>query len=291
VSDKYFHIPILKEQIIELLNLKKKSIIVDATCGEGGHSEAIAGLIPRGRLICIDRNADILSVARERLKPFTNVDFFNLRFDRLSDILDSLKIDKVDGILADLGISMFHFKTDGMGFSYTDDGSLDMRLDEDGISAQKVINTFKESEIADIIYRYGEEHESRSIARAIIKSRPLGDAKSLAEVVLRAKKKKFSRGIHPATKTFQALRIYVNDELATLEGFIPVAVERLNPKGRLIIMSFHSLEDRIVKFAFRDLKSKGIGEILTKKPLVAGEEEVVFNPASRSAKLRCFEKS
>ncbi len=291
MSDKYFHIPILKEQIIELLNLKKKSIIVDATCGEGGHSEAIAGLIPRGRLICIDRNADILSVARERLKPFTNVDFFNLRFDRLSDILDSLKIDKVDGILADLGISMFHFKTDGMGFSYTDDGSLDMRLDEDGISAQKVINTFKESEIADIIYRYGEEHESRSIARAIIKSRPLGDAKSLAEVVLRAKKKKFSRGIHPATKTFQALRIYVNDELATLEGFIPVAVERLNPKGRLIIMSFHSLEDRIVKFAFRDLKSKGIGEILTKKPLVAGEEEVVFNPASRSAKLRCFEKS
>lgn len=313
----YQHTPVLLKETLELMSLRNDSIIVDATCGEGGHSFEIAHLIPKGRLICIDRNEDILKKAKERLADFPNVSFYNTTFDRISEVLAEERLAgvddnehdarglrlatdglKADGILADLGISMFHLKNEDLGFSYTDGASLDMRLDKwSDLTAQKVVNSYRESEIADILYKYGEEYESRRIARAIVQARPVRSASQLAETVRRAKKHTGSteknRGkarSHPATKTFQALRIFVNKELEILESFIPRAVDNLCANGRLIIMSYHSLEDRIVKHAFRGLEADGKGEILTKKPLVPGEDEIRSNRAARSAKLRVFQR-
>lgn len=284
------HTPILVDEIVELLQIRKDSILVDATCGEGGHSERFAALVPEGRLVCIDRDPVILERAKERLAGFSNVSFANVSFGRIDEVLRSMDIDKADGILADLGISMFHLRAAERGFSYTDETPPDMRFDpESGISATKVLNSFKENEIADILYEFGEERESRRIANYIVHSRPIQTAAQLADVVRKAKK--YSKGrIHPATQTFQALRIFVNEELKIIESFIPLSVDNLSEKGRLAIISFHSLEDRIVKWAFRGLKDEGKGAIVTDKPIVPTEIEMKANPASRSAKLRVFEK-
>lgn len=287
------------DEVLYYLNLKPNSIVVDCTCGEGGHSLQILKHIPNGKLICIDRDILILNKAKERLVDYNNVLFFNTTFDKISDVLQEAKIDKVDGILADLGISMFHLKNEGFGFSYTDEASLDMRLDKNlKTSADTVINTFKEWEIADILYTYGEEYKSRRIAKAIVSARPIKSSKILADVIMRANRPTYSKKkgrdktkkIHPATKSFQALRIFVNKELEILKDFIPTAVNKLNLYGRLVIMSFHSLEDRIVKWEFRDLKEQEIGNILTKKPIMCSDDEKRSNPSARSAKLRCFEK-
>lgn len=323
MAASYQHTPVLLKETLEILSLRDDSVVVDATCGEGGHSLEIAKLIPNGRLICIDRNEDIINKAKERLSSFQNVVFYNITFDKIGEVLaaESLKGTDgkgrgarslshsrdaergknglfADGILADLGISMFHLKNEDLGFSYTDGASLDMRLDKwSDLTAQKVVNSYREPEIADILYKYGEEYESRRIAKAIVHARPIRSAAQLAETVRRAKKHTGSadksRGkarTHPATKTFQALRIFVNKELEILESFIPLAVDNLNENGKLIVMSYHSLEDRIVKHAFRALETEGKGEVLTKKPLVAGEEEIQANRAARSAKLRVFQK-
>jgi 16S rRNA (cytosine1402-N4)-methyltransferase len=296
MDEIYYHSPVLLDESLDALNLKNSSVVIDATCGEGGHSSQIIKI--SGRLICIDRNKEILEIAKERLSKYSNISFHQVVFDKISDVLSQEKLDKVDGIIADLGISMYHLKRDQKtgdntltsGLSYTDPGPLDMRLDRTSeVSAHTVVNKFKENEIADILYQYGEEYESRRIARAICHNRPVNSALELAEIVMRAKKP--GRGkIHPASKTFQALRIYVNKELQNLESFIPIAVDNLSENGRLVIITYHSLEDRIVKYSFRNLEQMGLGKVMTKKPIIPSDEEMKINRASRSAKLRIFEK-
>lgn len=294
MPDKIYHTPVMPNEVIGYLNLHEDSIIIDSTCGEGGHSALIAPLIPAGRLICIDRNAPILARARERLAGYGNITFYEDTFDKISDIMSLEKISKVDGILADLGISLFHLTGENsMGFSYTDPKGLSMRLDnrlETGFDARDVVNKFSEKEIADILYIYGEEYESRKIAAAIVRNRPYKSAAELAGVIMRAKKPRIGGKTHPAAKSFQALRIYVNKELQILESFIPGSVDNLLDSGRLVILSYHSLEDRIVKNSFKELEKKGGFSILTKKPVVPGMEELKTNRASRSAKLRVIEK-
>ncbi len=194
----------------------------------------------------------------------------------------------MDGILADLGISLYHYKN--AGFSYIDNKPLDMRLDSSEISADTVINHFRESEIADIIYEYGEEYESRKIARAICRNRPIKSLKELADIITGVKRQKNGK-VHPAAKTFQALRIFINKELKFLESFIPIAVDNLSENGKLVIISYHSLEDRIVKNSFKNLSAQGKGSILTKKPVLPSQEEIKMNRASRSAKMRVFNKA
>ncbi len=292
MPDKAYHTPVMLPEILESLNLHKNSIIIDATCGEGGHSEVIIQKIPEGKLICIDRNALILSRARSRLNEYQNISYHNTTFDKISIILAQEKILKVDGIFADLGISLFHLQGDkSLGFSYTDENSLDMRLDESAeVSAADIVNRFNEKQIADILYIYGEEYESRKIAGAICRNRPVKNAFELSQIILRAKRERKGSKIHPAAKSFQALRIFVNKELKILESFIPQAVDNLQENGRLAIISYHSLEDRIVKNAFKDLEKAGLGRIMTKKPMIPSQDEMRKNRAARSAKLRIFEK-
>jgi 16S rRNA (cytosine1402-N4)-methyltransferase len=289
--DNIFHTPVMPVEALEFLNLRNNSIIVDATCGEGGHSLRIAQKIPAGRLICIDRNEPILKRARERLSGYPGISFYNATFDKIPSILAQEKIPKVDGILADLGISLFHLQGDkSLGFSYNDTGDISMKLGGiEGPGAGDIVNKFRESEIADILYEYGEEYESRRIASAIVRNRPFTSAAELAGVIMRAKKPRNGGKIHPAAKSFQALRIYVNKELQILESFIPIAVDNLKENGRLVILSYHSLEDRIVKNSFKELEKTLRVTILTKKPLVPSEDEMKNNRASRSAKMRAIE--
>lgn len=285
----YIHQPILLSEILESFIIRPDSLLADVTCGEGGHSAALAGLNPQGTLICLDRNADILEVARHRLQDYPHVHFIQDTFDHLETVRNSLGLPLLDGILADLGISMFHLKTMGLGFSFEDSESLEMSLDKSGPTAGDVVNRYPETEIADILYRYGEERDSRRIARAIVQARPILNSRQLALVITRARGNPHGR-IHAATRSFQALRIYVNREWELLESFLPMAVRQLRPGGRLAVITFHSLEDRIVKWKLRELAEQGAGIIITKKPLIAGASELETNPASRSAKLRIFEK-
>jgi len=291
MNKTFYHIPVLLNEVLMNLNLKEDSIIVDATCGEGGHAEGILKMIPHGKLICLDRNQEILQKARERLSAFSNVSFCRVSFINIGEVVKEENV-KPDGILADLGISMYHYQAVNKGFSYMDSDSLDMRLDSDlEISASMVINSFGEKKIADILFKYGEEYESRKIANAIVRARPINSARELADLILKVKKNKKRSKIHPATKTFQALRIFVNKELENLESFIPVAVDNLKENGRLLIISYHSLEDRLVKHTFRRLSEEGKGFVYTKKPIIPDEEEIKNNRSARSARMRIFVKT
>jgi 16S rRNA (cytosine1402-N4)-methyltransferase len=289
-SPGFFHTPVMLNEVLETARIRPDSAVIDCTCGEGGHSAEFAARIPDGSLLCIDRDPAILEIARSRLTAYPNIIFANGVFDRIDEIVTQYNFPAADFILADLGISMYHLKEAGIGLSYTDTGSLDMRLGPDeNISAERVVNTFKEQEIADIIYKYGEEFESRKIAHEIYRNRPFHNAADLADAVKRVKRHNKGR-IHPATQTFQALRIFVNRELEVLEQFLPKALKVLKPGGRIVILSFHSLEDRIVKYFFRDAEKNEYGQILTKKPLTPSPEETRLNAASRSTKMRAFEK-
>jgi len=294
---KVFHTPVLLNEVLQFLNIKENGIYVDATCGEGGHSLAILNHLKNGLLICIDQDEEILNRAKERLSGFTNVRFYNDTFDNLDEILKNEKLDSVDGILADLGISMFHLQGKEenvalLGLSYNDDKSpLDMRLDKRlSITAFDVVNRFKESELARILFEYGEEKEGRKIAREVVRSRPVKTAKQLADIVIKVKRERRKR-IHPATKTFLALRIFVNEELEKLESFIPLSVDKLCKNGRFVIISYHSLEDRIVKNKFKLLEKECKGKVITKKVITPSQTEIRQNKSSRSAKMRVFEKS
>ncbi len=294
MSCQAYHIPVLLRETIEFLRIKSDGIYIDATCGEGGHScEILKNLGANGKLICIDRNKEILDVARRRLAGFKNVSFYNMGFERIKEIIAMENISQVDGIIADLGISMFHFKKSSdlkLGISYTDETSIDMRLDkEENISAYDVVNKFRESEIAKILYEYGEEFEARKIARAICENRPVKSSRQLAGIVFNVKRER-KKNIHPATKTFQALRIFVNKELKKLKSFIPLCVDILSENGRIVIISYHSLEDRIVKHSFKELEKEGMGKIITKKIIRPSRNEVNRNKSARSAKMRVFEK-
>jgi 16S rRNA (cytosine1402-N4)-methyltransferase len=301
------HKPILTEEMISFLNIQNNGIYLDATTGEGGHSEALLKRNPTIRLICNDRDEVILDKAKQRLSTYKDrVTFINSNFD---DLNKNLETGTLNGIVADLGISSYHFDTDNRGFSFKEGNSLDMRLDDKcKFSASDIVNTFDEEEIADIIYKYGEERFSRRIARDIIqyrKTKKIESPVELQEIVRKSiPPKARPKKINPATKTFQALRIYINDELTHLERGIDTFVSLLNTNGILCILTFHSLEDRIVKNKFRNLSAyqgnrnpfesireeKKVINILTKKPISPTREEQKTNPRSRSAKLRVAKK-
>ena len=290
------HKSVLLNEAIDLLNVNKNNVYVDCTLGLGGHSTEILKRLDRtGLLIGIEQDESILKMAQENLKEFENCHLFHANFLKLPEILHTLKIDKISGgILLDLGVNSIHFDKPERGFSFKGNGPLDMRMDtSQPLTAYKIINTYREPELADIIYKYGEERHSRKIAKAIIHSRskdPVKTTEELANIIFNCYRYITNRShfkIHPATKTFQALRIEVNKELETLEQFFCFIPELLFPHSRLIVISFHSLEDRITK---NFLKSSGELKVLTKKPLTPSSDEIKSNPRSRSAKLRAAEK-
>jgi 16S rRNA (cytosine1402-N4)-methyltransferase len=290
------HVPVLLKEAIDFLTVRRGGTFYDATVGLGGHSFEIAKRLGApGHLIGVDKDPAALEIAREKLSPegkadWPKVDLFHGSF---AEIANDQRPATIDGLLADLGVSSLQFDTAARGFSFQADAPLDMRMNtSSGRTAEQVVNHLDERELADVIYEFGEERRSRRIARAIVRSRPIRSTAHLAEVISAAARpmNPAERRIHPATRTFQALRIFVNRELDDLRDLLNAAPQMLKPGGRLVIISFHSLEDRIVKDALRDGVKHGHYRILTKKPVTASEEEVDRNPRSRSAKLRAAEK-
>jgi len=298
------HIPVLVEEVISLLRCEPHQIYVDATLGGGGHAlEILRRTAPDGILIGMDWDEDALCEAREALKPFENrTMIFRENFVRMPDILNSLKIKRVDGILLDVGLSSIQLEEKDRGFSLKSEGPLDMRMDQRaGVSAADLVNQLSEADLAETIYCYGEERWSRRIAKAIVEERKRGSietTQALRKIVCQAIPRRFHfRRIDPATKTFQALRIRVNNELENLRQVLESGWTFLREGGRLCVISFHSLEDRIVKETFRRLSKEGEGSglggvlrIVTKRPVTPSEEEQMRNPRCRSAKLRCAER-
>ncbi len=291
-----FHIPVMLTEVLEYLNLSAGKIIVDATIGTGGHSLAILERIsPDGRLIGIDRDEESLDIAKERLPEAGNCEFAQSNFTDIDKVLKRMNIKKVDGILFDLGISSFQLDDPQRGFSFQCEGPLDMRLDRmSSISAYDLLNNLTEEEISTLIRNFGEERWHNRIARFLVREREkqsIATTLQLSDIVVKAIPYRYRyRRIHPATRTFQALRIAVNRELESLELALEKAVNLLNKGGRLCVISFHSLEDRIVKFNFRKNASAGLINIITPKPLPPKQDEVKNNPSSRSAKLRVAER-
>jgi 16S rRNA (cytosine1402-N4)-methyltransferase len=305
------HVPVMVREALNLLQLKPGGIYVDATVGMGGHSQAILEKIqPGGLLIGIDRDKESLEKAQARLKPFSDcLRLFHDNYKNLPLILNNLAIRPVDGILIDLGVSSYQLLSPERGFSFQSDALLDMRMDRtQQWNAADLVNNSSEVELANIIYRYGEERLSRRIAAAIVQERekaPITRCSQLASIINRAFKVRGHQGIHPATKTFQALRIAVNEELHGLEEFLSEAFGFLKNGGRIVVIAFHSLEDRIVKRAFRQLAGQcicdqppelcrcprqALGSLITPRPITPGPEELAINPRARSARLRSLEK-
>jgi 16S rRNA (cytosine1402-N4)-methyltransferase len=270
---------------------------VDCTLGLAGHSSGILRLLgPEGHLIGFDRDPEALALAREKLDGVceelgSQAPRVTLIGEAFSSIPQHVQPASVDGLLADFGVSSLQLDEAERGFSFMADGPLDMRMDtRSGPTAAQVVNEENEHELANLIYEYGEERRSRKIARAIVRGRPVTTTGELARIVASAAPPMKQDRIHPATRTFQALRIYVNRELDEIQALMEAAPKLLKPSARLTVISFHSLEDRIVKDSLREGARQGIWEILTKKPVTAGEEEIERNPRSRSAKLRAAEK-
>lgn len=291
------HLPVMLDEVVEYLRPQAGGIFVDGTLGLGGHAEAVLKLIgPQGRLIGIDRDAESLRMARERLRPYlSQCDFVQEDFRDIDKVLEGLKVNKVDGILLDLGISSFQLDNPQRGFSFRADGPLDMRMDQNGrLSAFDLINSLSEKEISIILRNYGEERWHNRIARTIVTQRAqnvIETTQELSQIILRAIPYHQKKGrIHAATRTFQAFRIAVNRELESLEIVMGKCIGLLKDKGRLVVISFHSLEDRIVKQKFRSLAKEGKINLITKKPLRPGEEESERNPRARSARIRVAER-
>jgi 16S rRNA (cytosine1402-N4)-methyltransferase len=288
-----FHFPVLKEEVLKFLITDKGKTYVDCTIGPGGHARAILSSKPDIYLIGIDLDQNCLELAEENLRDFEGrFSLYRANFKDIDLVLREEGVERVDGILIDLGISMFHFRA-GRGFSFQEDAPLDMRLSqEEKLTAFKVVNEYPERELVRILKDYGEEKLAHKIARAIVRKRrehPIMTAKELAELVSEVyPPPRGPRRIHPATRTFQAIRIEVNRELENLREVLPKTAELLNKGGRLVVISFHSLEDRIVKNFFKENRDKF--KILTKKPVRPSGEEVRHNPPSRSAKLRSGER-
>lgn len=311
---KYRHTPVLVNEIMGRIPFRKDITVLDCNLGEGGHSLKIAGEMRKhggGRLIGIERDKQIFLRAKRNLADFSDiVTLVNDNFTNLSEVLNRISVEAVDVILFDLGISSYHYFDDDRGFSFMTDQPLDMRLDETcSISANEILNTFEERKIAEILNVYGEERFGRNIARSVVKSRkikPFETTFELVETVKSSVPRKFwPKNISPATKTFQALRIYVNSELDNLRGVLPVAVEKLRKGGQLIVISFHSLEDRIVKQFMNEMgkdcicppqvpvcvcDNHAILKVITRRAIVPTDEELENNKASRSAKMRIAEK-
>lgn len=302
------HTPVLLEETLDLLNLEANKKVIDGTLGLGGHSEAILKKIgPKGRLMAFDQDGKNLEAAKKRLKKYEKqITFIHSNFEHLAENASEHHF-QPDAILLDLGLSSPHIDDPQRGFSFMKEGPLDMRFDKrQTLTAEKVVNSYSEKDLADIIFHYGEERRSRPIARAIVQARkvaPIKTTTQLAEII--AKTVRGKSRIHPATQTFQALRIYVNRELEVLEKVLEDAVKLLKKGGRLVVISYHSLEDRIVKNFFRDQTKNCICPkelpicqcnfektlyILTRKPIIPTGIEVSQNPRSRSAKLRAAER-
>ena len=287
------HVPVLSKQAIEFLRVRAGSTIVDCTLGMAGHASEVARLLgPEGHLIGFDRDPEAMSIAKVRLARVcqelgSGAPRVTLVGEAFSSIGKYAQPASADGLLADFGVSSLQLDEARRGFSFMADGPLDMRMDtRTGPTAAQVVNEASERELADLIYEYGEERRSRRIARAIVRGRPVTTTGQLARIVAAAAPAMKQDRIHPATRTFQALRIYVNRELDEIRALLEAAPMLLKPSGRLAVISFHSLEDRIAKDSLRDGARRGIWEVLTKKPVTPGEEEMERNPRSRSAKLR-----
>jgi len=308
------HQSVLLEEVIGALRPHSEGVYVDGTIGAGGHAAALlSASAPHGQLFGFDQDKNALEIAKRRLAEFGNrVHLLHSNFDQIQQLATQHHIPPADGILLDLGVSSMQFDRPERGFSFQADGPLDMRMDDTaGQTAADLVNHLPERDLADLIYRYGEERQSRRIAKAIVKARPIRRTAELAQVVSgaisagkRPRKGRRQAKIHPATRTFQALRIAVNDELGALERALPQAINLLKPEGRLAVISFHSLEDRIVKQFFRQesqdcicppeqpvctCRHKATIRIITKRPIMPSSAEVSVNPRARSAKLRVVE--
>jgi 16S rRNA (cytosine1402-N4)-methyltransferase len=305
------HIPVMPKEVLDLLQCKPGGVYVDATIGLGGHAEAILERIqPGGQLIGIDRDKESLERVQARLKPYgDNLRLLHDNYKNLPLILNNLAGQPLDGILIDLGVSSYQLLSPERGFSFQSEAALDMRMDRtQQWTAADLVNKLSESELADVIYRYGEERLSRRIAATIVQERckaPITRCTQLAEIISRAFKVRGHQPIHPATRTFQALRIAVNEELEGLEEFLSEAFGFLKPGGRMVVIAFHSLEDRIVKRAFRRLAGQCVcdappelckcprqarANLITHRPMTPGPEELAANPRARSARLRSLER-
>jgi 16S rRNA (cytosine1402-N4)-methyltransferase len=291
------HTPVLVAETIHWLAIKPDGLYVDATVGLGGHAIEIARRLgPGGRLVGLDRDAEALKIARERLREFEDkVTLVHAKFSQIGEVLAERGLPPADGVLADLGVSSLQLDRSERGFSFRARGPLDMRMNREADVmesrvAEEIVNTAEEKNLADLLYRFGEERDSRRIARAIVRARPIRDTEHLATVVAGARQKRGRQKLHPATKTFLALRIAVNREMEELEQFLSRVPATLSPGARWVMLSYHSLEDRQVKRAFQRMAREGTLKILTKKVIQPSDAEVAANPRARSAKMRVAEK-
>lgn len=307
---EFNHVPVLKDEVIECLNVKEDGIYVDGTLGGGGHSLCILEKLKgKGLLIGIDRDKEAIIAATKKLKGFNNLVTINDNYENMSKILKDLNIQKVDGILLDLGVSSYQLDETSRGFSYMSDAPLDMRMNkQDKLTAYDVVNTYSEEKLTNIFFEYGEEKYSKIIAKRIIERRskvPINTTLELVDVIKGVVPKRAldDKG-HPAKRIFQAIRIEVNGELIKLRQVLEEGTKNLKPGGRICVISFHSLEDRIVKKTFEDLEGKckcpsdfpkcicgyiSYGRVITKKPIIPSENELKINVRAKSSKLRVFE--
>ena len=304
------HKPVLLQECIEGLQIKPDGIYIDGTMGGAGHSiEIVKRLSSEGKLIGIDRDEEALKASKERLSEYKNVTYIHDNHDNIKEILQKLGINQVDGILLDLGVSSYQLDERNRGFSYLGENELDMRMDKNQeLTAKRVVNYYSEKELANIIYEYGEERFSRQIAKNICnyrKEKTINTTKELVDIIEKSIPKSKQNDGHPAKRTFQAIRIEVNNEIKPLYHTVKDCIDCLKPQGRLCIITFHSLEDRAVKNAYIEAKgkctcppdlpycvcgAKTLGKMITKKPIIATKEEQEENSRSKSAKLRIFEK-
>lgn len=307
---EFKHKPVMLEECIQGLQIKKDGIYVDGTLGGAGHSKEIAKKLEgTGRLIGIDRDEEALKAAKENLKEFTNITYIHGNHDNIENILEEQNIEKVDGILLDLGVSSYQLDERNRGFSYLGENELDMRMDKtQELTAKKIINEYTEENLSNIIYTYGEERFARQIAKNIVlqrKEKIIETTKELVEIIEKSIPKSKQKDGHPAKRTFQAIRIEVNDEIKPLYNTIRESIKCLKPQGRLCVITFHSLEDRAVKNAMTEAQGKctcppdlpycvcgekSEGKMVTKRPIIPTEKEQEENTRSKSAKLRIFEK-
>ncbi|MGA8873201.1 MAG: 16S rRNA (cytosine(1402)-N(4))-methyltransferase RsmH [Candidatus Acidiferrales bacterium] len=286
------HTPVLVAEVVEWLRIRPEGTYLDATAGTAGHAIEIAKRLTTGRLVAIDRDPQALEIARERLKEFgEKVILVHREFSEIGEVAEELKLPPLDGVVADLGVSTLELDSPERGFSFRWAGPLNMRMNPDTpLTADEIVNQWPEKELANLLYEKAEERDSRRIARSIVRARPIRDTAHLATVVAGVRKARGRQKLHPATKTFLALRIAVNREEEELGQFLSRTPATLNSGGRWIVLSYHSLEDRLVKRAFQRLAQEKRFRVLTKKVIQPSEEEVRMNPRARSAKMRVAEK-
>ncbi len=289
------HVPVLVREVVSYLKLRSPGVYLDATVGCGGHAKSVLEAHPESCIICMDVDSDALGMASINLSDYKKrVKFFNKSYTAVREVLSESGIDKVSGVIADFGVSSIQLDEAARGFSFKSEAPLDMRMDKRTfLTARDVVNTLSEEELADIFYIYAQEKFSRRIARRIVdirKKKMINSTKELSDIVVSCYPQRMRHNLHPATKVFQSLRICVNRELENIEKFIEVVPSILEKNARVVVISYHSGEDRLVKQKFREGRSDGYYSIITKKPIEPSDDEKNNNPRSRSAKLRCAEK-